>query len=133
MGTGLARLTILYDPSGRRHRLRDSLVDGNSGAMDEVTGRSLTAFLRTDGDIAAYRGLSNGGFCQVGRRPAESRNEDGLWWTEKRSEGKVGMVLGRFEDSVHRHQRRTLRVGLALVLSIAGGSRTSSRLLSAAL
>jgi hypothetical protein len=124
-------------PSADNRRYRVSLTDCSAkrGGSEACVAPNILVEkpVGIDGDIAAYRGLSNGGFCQVGRRPAESRNEDGLWWTEKRSEGKVGMVLGRFEDSVHRHQRRTLRVGLALVLSIAGGSRTSSRLLSAAL
>ena len=40
-------------------------------------------------------------------------------WTENRGERKFGMVLRRFEDYVHRHQRRKLHLGLALVLSIA--------------
>ena len=32
--------------------MRDSLVDRNSGARDAVTGRSLTAYLRTDSAAA---------------------------------------------------------------------------------
>ena len=43
----LSRLSIPIRPLGLGSAaLRDFLVDGNSGARDAVTGRSVTAFLR---------------------------------------------------------------------------------------